>query len=63
MLSVGLGSVLVQEQSTPNQGAGSTTGEHRQPHRLEASPDARTIGELLGRFVKAYNAKDAEGTW
>ena len=26
MLSVGLGSVLVQEQSTPNQGAGSTTG-------------------------------------
>ena len=58
MLSVGLGSVLVQEQSTPNQGAGSTTGG-KAAASPEASPDARAIGELLGRFVKAYNAKDA----
>jgi uncharacterized protein (TIGR02246 family) len=59
MLSSTLGPVVAQDQpgrkpaeEPPREGA--TAVALREPN-----PDAQAIGDLLGRFIKAYNAKDA----
>src|SRR5271165_6660924 len=59
MFSVGLGSVLAQEQPAPKHETASTPGVPPVASR-EANPDAPAIGDLLGRFIKAYNARDAK---
>jgi uncharacterized protein (TIGR02246 family) len=59
MSSVGLGSVLAQELPAPKHETASTPGVPAVASR-EPNPDASAIGDLLGRFIKAYNARDAK---
>ena len=41
--------------SPTRQRPANRSGRHR-----EREPDVRAIGDLLGRFIKAYNARDAK---
>ena len=53
------GSVLAQEQPVPKHGAVSRPGVPAVASQ-EPNADAQAIGDLLGRFIKAYNARDAK---
>jgi tetratricopeptide (TPR) repeat protein len=61
MFSIGLGSVLAQEQPVRKHGTASTPGVPAVAPRA-ANPDAQAIGGLLDRFIRAYNVKDAKAS-
>ena len=59
MFSAGLFPVIAQEQTARAPAASSSPGVQA-ASLPETGPDEKALGELLGRFVKAYNAKDAK---
>src|SRR5262245_8365000 len=56
--SVGLGTVLSQDRPGTRQETAATPGGTTAA-TPEPTQDARAIGDLLARFIGAYNAKDA----
>jgi uncharacterized protein (TIGR02246 family) len=59
MCLVHLGSVLSQGQTASTQANGSAPGVGTSAPQ-KPSPDEQAISDLSGRFIKAYNAKDAK---
>ncbi len=59
MLSATLGPVVAQDQPERKPAEASPSGGTAAAS-LEPNPDAQAIGDLVGRFIKAYNARDAK---
>ncbi len=59
MLSATLGSVMGQDQPAQKPAEAPPSGGPAAASR-ELNPDVQAIGDLLGRFIKAYNARDAK---
>ena len=59
MFSAGLFPVIAQEQAATAPAASSSPGVQAASLR-ETGPDEQALGELLGRFIKAYNDRDAK---
>ena len=59
MFTAAMGPFLAQDQPEPKPAEASPSGDPAAASR-EMNPDAQAIGDLLGRFIKAYNARDAK---
>jgi uncharacterized protein (TIGR02246 family) len=59
MFTAAMGPFLAQDQPEPKPVDASPSGDPAAASR-EPNPDAQAIGDLLGRFIKAYNARDAK---
>ena len=59
MFSAGLFPAIAQEQTARAPAASSSPGVQAASLR-ETGPDEKALGELLGRFIKAYNGRDAK---
>jgi uncharacterized protein (TIGR02246 family) len=59
LLSTTLGPVFAQDQPE-RKPASASPGEGPAAAAREPNPDVQAIGDVLGRFIKAYNARDAQ---
>ena len=59
-LSATLGLVVAQDRAAQKP-ASKATGGAQTKEPLERESDVQAIGDLMASFVKAYNAKDANG--
>jgi uncharacterized protein (TIGR02246 family) len=59
MFSAGLFPAIAQEQTATAPASSSSPGVQAASLR-ETGPDEKSLGELLGRFIQAYNGRDAK---